>query len=381
MMSFLRRQLVVRQLLLESAREARDLTGKTIRAQISEMVRLRLGPGRLRATDYYMYGVYDDRRFPAGAKREVLSWSPQRLGAALNDRRWKAVCDDKLLSYALLAGLGLPFPEVRGVYDAEGRSFGAVPVLTSPHALAAFLREGMRYPFFAKPVQSSYGVGSSAVLACDVERDTLSLATGEELDVDTYVRSYVVAARGGYVFQELIRQHPALVRIAGDGVGSLRMIVLRGDDGPRLFRSVWRIPVGTNITDNFRHGSQGNLVAEVDRESGRVGMVVQAVTFDPAATASDRRRLGVAIEDHPDTGQRITGTTLPHWDRIVATSLTAAAALPGLRYQSWDVAIGPDGPLMLELNYRGGIDITQIPGTPGFYDEEFRAFWRRYAGS
>jgi glutathione synthase/RimK-type ligase-like ATP-grasp enzyme len=376
-MNFVKRQWLVKRRLLQSAREVHARTGKSVLAQLGEIVRLRLGPGELRSVDYYVYGVYDDERFSRDKKREVLSWHPSRLAAALNDSDWRALCRDKLLFYGLMRGLGFPFPPIYAAFDGGGRTFGSVPVFSSPAAMAAYLRDGMRYPFFAKPVRGSYGKGSSAVAARDRERDSLCLADGNEVGVDEYVHQYVLAAQS-YLFQEPLRQDPIIDRITGGAVATLRMIVLRGDDGPRLFRAVWRIPVGGNITDNWRHGSQGNLVAHVDRDSGRVGTVLRTTSYVGEAPGV-RRHLGSELDTHPDTGERMTGITLPGWERVVAVCLAAAAAMPGLRYQSWDIALGADGPQILELNFRGGLDITQIPGTGGFFDPEFREFWARYA--
>jgi hypothetical protein len=47
----------------------------------------------------------------------------------------------------------------------------------------------------------------------------------------------------------------------------------------------------------------------------------------------------------------------------------------GLRYQSWDVVLGAEGPLLLELNSEGGI--AQVPGGRGFNDPDFRRFRAR----
>lgn len=377
-MNPVRRQWVVKRAILSSAFEVRARTGKSVLSQLNEMVRLRLGRGRLRAVDYFVYGVYDDDRFPGRAKSEVLSWSPGDIADRLNDPEWRAICDDKLVSYGVFRGLGLPFPSIYAVFDPAGRTFGDVPALSTSAEAADHLRTGMSYPFFAKTIAGGYGRGASSVARLDGERDRLVFTTGEDITVDEYVRDYVAPAREGYLFQEPVKQHSFIDRLSGGRVGTLRLVILRGDDGPRLFRAIWRVPVGRNITDNFLHGTQGNLVAHVDRETGRVGKVIQATSYEENADGSSGRRLGAEIDVHPDTGERIQGITLPNWDSIVTTCLNGAAALPGLRYQSWDAAIGPDGPLILELNYRGGIDITQIPGTGGFFDSEFREFWTRY---
>lgn len=376
--AFLRRQWRAKRAILRTARTVHERTGKGVLSQLREITRLRFGPGRLYAPDYFMYGVYDDRRYSRAGKREVLSWHPARIADALNDPGSRALCDDKLLFHALLRGLGAPSPPVYAAYDPGGRSFGETPVLTTPGQVAAFLRDGMAYPFFAKEITGGYGAGASAVSALDAAQDRVLLSTGESLPVDAYIERYVTAS-DGYLFQQPVRQHPHIDRITGGRVGTLRLVVLRGDDGPRLFRTVWRIPVGSNLTDNFLHGTRGNLVAHVDRETGVVGAVVQVL--ESGSGAAGGLRLGRELEVHPDTGERITGERVPHWPEIVSACLQAGAVFPRLRYQSWDVAIGPEGPLLLELNYRGDFGLAQIPGTPGLFDAEFRAFWTRYRQS
>jgi hypothetical protein len=43
--------------------------GKSPWSQMREIWRLRYGPGKLRADEYYYYGLYDDRRFSLPTRR------------------------------------------------------------------------------------------------------------------------------------------------------------------------------------------------------------------------------------------------------------------------------------------------------------------------
>jgi hypothetical protein len=252
--------------------------------------------------------------------------------------------------------------------------------------MADFLRDGMRYPFFGKPAKDSFGGGASSVDAIDRARDVLVLRSGEEIGVDEYVQQ-VPAARGaghrlqrfrsryhsGFLFQERIVQHPLIERLTGGRTTSLRLVVLVGPDGPRLFRATWKVAVANNITDHLMYRS-GNLKCPIDRATGRVEKVVQGRGRD----ADDVYALGYqgrSIEAHPDTGERLLDVVIPNWQETVALCLHAAAAFPGLRYQAWDVAIGASGPLFIELNFNGGIG--QVPGYHGLNDAEFREYVAR----
>jgi hypothetical protein len=369
-----------------TARLIQQRTGKPVAEQLREIIALRRGPGRLSPADYYAYELYDDRRFTFAQKQEYVGWEPPLLSGRFNDPNWREICDDKLITYAVLRGLCLPHPQVYAVFHPRGRTYGPVPSFDTPEALAGFLRDGMPYPFFAKPAKDAFGVGASSVTAIDRGRDILVLHSGEEVGVDDYVRR-VPAALGvghrlvrfgspyhydsGYLFQERIVWHPVVERLTGGRSNSLRLVVLVGPNGPQLFRATWKVAVGSNVTDHLARRSQ-NLKCPLDRVTGEVKSTVQGrgpVDTDAYGLGYQGREIDV----HPDTRERLTGVTLPDWDKAVTLCLHAAAAFPGLRYQAWDIALTANGPIILELNYTGGTG--QIPGWPGLNDAEFRQFW------
>lgn len=366
--------------LVKTAWVVRERTGKSLRSQAREIALLRRKPGRLHPVDYYAYELYDDQRYSLAQKQEFVGWTYRVLQDALNDPEWKALCDDKLMSYAVFDGLHLPYPEVYAVYQPSGRTFGGVPVLRTREAMADFLRTEMRYPFFGKPVNDSHGGGATSVAGIDRARDVLLLADGSEQAVLDYVRHVPAAWSGGqrrrskinpgYLFQARIMQHPLIDRLSGGRVSSLRMVVLLWPDGPRLFRVTWKLPVGANITDHVI-GRSGNVKCSIDRDTGRVERVVLGLGPNDGKVYALGLH-GLPVEAHPDTQERLTAVQLPYWDRTVALCLHAAAAFPGVRYQSWDLVMDEDGPLVLELNFGGGI--LQVPGAQGLNDAEFRQF-------
>ena len=350
----------------------RQRTGKSVGSQLREILSLRFGPGKLRPLEYYDFGLYDDTRFAPSAKREFVGKKRNReVDALLNNRQWRAIADSKLVSYAILTGLGITTPAVHAIFHRRGRSFQSVPCLRTPAEMAEFLRAAMPYPVFGKPAQSHYGEGAVKINSLDRERDLLLLAGGEEVRLEDFIQSltqFPSAARYGYLFQEVIGQHPEIEEVCGKAVATLRMLVLADDDGPRLMRTVWRIPVAGAITDNFAGGAAGNLAGWVNRETGVVERVIQGIGLSETE-----------LEVHPDTGQPVRGLKLPHWEKIVSRTLDAAAALPGLRFQHWDVAIGPEGPMLVEVNYAGGVIASQLAGPRGLLTPEFLDFLEKHA--
>jgi hypothetical protein len=139
------------------------------------------------------------------------------------------------------------------------------------------------------------------------------------------------------------------------------MIVFLSDDGPRLLHAIWRIPRGSNMADSFAAGTTGNLIGQIDIRTGRIMEVVQGISPYRSLT-----------EVHPDSGKPVTGVILPNWEESVKLCLRTATSLPELRLQSWDVAMCPDGPLLIEVNDRGVLRIVQYACRAGFRNTEFR---------
>ena len=70
------------------------------------------------------------------------------------------------------------------------------------------------------------------------------------------------------------------------------------------------------------------------------------------------------VETHPDTGARVRGIEIPHWQRMLEIA-ARSYELTGLGYQGVDIVLDRDlGPLVLELNARPGLAI-QIANRAG----------------
>ena len=89
--------------------------------------------------------------------------------------------------------------------------------------------------------------------------------------------------------------------------------------------------------------------------TGRLG---GAVTPDPTVMI-------VPLDRHPDTGLAFAGFQLPHWAAATALAVRAHAALPAIAVVGWDVALTPDGPVIVEGNFSPEMRLAQAPsGVP-----------------
>ena len=63
---------------------------------------------------------------------------------------------------------------------------------------------------------------------------------------------------------------------------------------------------------------------------------------------------------HPTTGVVFKGFVIPMWDKVLSMLGSAAARVPEMRYLSWDIAMTPTGPVLIEGNDEGGFSGFQF---------------------
>lgn len=346
--------------LTEAFRIATASSGRPAGQLLREVVALWCGRGRLAPREYFYYRLYE-KHYSPDERRRFLGYAAQtRINKRANPSHWWLVTRDKLLFYAAAQGFGYPIPEILAVHHPS-RAFGRAPGLRSAAELAAFLREGVRYPCFAKPVRGMFSRGAYAITGIDRASDTLQLWDGGAVGVDALAREVERSRQGGYIFQALREPHPAIAAVCGPRLATVRLVVTVGSSGPAVFRALWKVPTGGNIADNFWR--PGNILCALDPADGTVRRAI--------------RGYGAALEEvdtHPDSGARLPGFALPCWRELVTLTLDAARSFAPFRFQAWDVAVCPDGPLLVELNNGGDFDLPQLATGRGLMDEGFAGF-------
>ena len=208
-----------------------------------------------------------------------------------------------------------------------------------------------------------YSVGSARFEGYDAGADRVRLHTGEAAPIDDVVQELSRYVSRGYFFQEVKHPDAGMREICGDRLACLRIVVLVGRDGPELFRALWKIPTGAHVADNFWR--RGNMLAAIDIPTGRITRVVTGV-------GPDQR----IVDRHPDSGETILGTVVPQWERVMALCTRNATMFPGLTMQAWDIAVCPEGPVVIEANVGGDFNLPQLATGAGLLDEQFDTFLR-----
>jgi len=335
-------------LIAEALRTKRQF-GIGLMRQLRQLIALRWSGHRLDAWCYYFYQVFLDR-YPMEEKRRFIGWRGElSLDERMNSGPDRAVANDKLLFNQRMREIGAPVPDILALYMNASRDVSNAVSLTTPTAIENYLAATEDLPMFVKPLRGAHGWNAAAIRRRDENEGTLELASGERRTIADFVAELQRDTRHAYLFQELLKTHPAIAEKCGDRLTSIRAVVLTDTSEPELLSVVWRVPTGTNMTDNFDVGTTGNLCAAVDLDSGEIGGVFQGVGW------RNLRR-----DDHPDTGEALAGFRLPDWPRARDLCLDCARHLPGLRLQHWDIALTGRGPVLLELNVLGGLRTHQI---------------------
>lgn len=153
-------------------------------------------------------------------------------------------------------------------------------------------------------------------------------------------------AEGRTLCEEVIRQHPELDRLWPGCINTVRLVTIYKDGVGHIVASFLRVGSGPKPVDNF---NSGGMVVPLDPATGTV--LCAAVN-----------KSGERFERHPGTGTVFQGFRVPLWEQVTALAAQAAGVIPGVRYVGWDIAVTPEGSVLVEGNQYPGHDIYGLPG-------------------
>lgn len=249
-----------------------------------------------------------------------------------NQRMHFPLADDKMLAKEVLTAAGVRMPETYRSYSYffELRSL--------ERDLAAY------HDFVIKPARGSGGSGIIVIVGRS-GRDWLGISgkVYALYDLQKHISDIIFGVFSfdlgdSAIIESRIVQHPEMQELSPLGLADVRIILC--DDTPIM--SMTRIP--TRQSDGKANLHQGALGVAIDIANG---------------ITTHGRFLGEPITQHPDSGVNVIGRALPYWPEIVELAQRAARAVP-LKYLGVDISISPDGPQLLEINVRPGLEIQNV---------------------
>jgi len=236
----------------------------------------------------------------------------------------------------------------RNEVEAVPRLLGTVdrgsftPAAGTDSDLAPLLaREGR---LVLKPMRSGRGEGVAVLAAGD---DGARIVTGD--DRRSGPVTDLVAGRDDALVTAFVEQAEYAAAIYPATTNTVRIHTLIDPEtgAVELLRACHRFGSRASVpTDNW---SQGGYLAPVNVESGEIRPLV-ALDHPP------RSRL----DCHPETGERVAGVTVPHWNALRTLVRGAARLHRPAPFVGWDVAVTPSGPVLIEANARPSVVGLQL---------------------
>lgn len=276
--------------------------------------------------------------FKAGIQnaQKVLGMNRRNLGFVYpnNARKYFEYANNKLLTKKTLEAAGLRVPE----------TFLTVSFFYELTQIEEALRQ--LSSFVIKPASGSGGSGI-VVIADYQEGDWLSVSGKSYTfaDIKKHIADiifgvYSFGLHDTAIIEERIVQNSLISELSPQGLADIRMISYKGSNVKAMLR------IATIASDGRANLHQGGVGVGIDLESGK--------TFSA-------RVHGEEITHHPDTGVALLGVTIPAWEELLKLSEAASKAIP-LGYLGIDIALSENGPVILEVNARPGIEIQNICG-------------------
>ncbi len=248
-----------------------------------------------------------------------------------NNRRDYPKVDNKILTKRLARAFGIPTPPLYFLIEAPGQ-------------IRSFAQSVAPYSdFVIKPARGSGGEGILVITGSKAGR--FRRANGSSMtvqDLQSHLHNVLsgLFSLGGLPDTAIVERRVIFDEVFKDitfsGVPDIRIIVFFGVP----VMAMLRLP--TAMSGGKANLHQGAAAAGV---SIATGTTLHASWF------------GEDIEEHPDTGEVITGRQIPHWEHLLDYA-ARAYELCKLPYLGADFVIDRDhGPLLLELNARPGLQI------------------------
>lgn len=343
----MRKDLAYLELCAQRAREGHLGVWRQLAEMALLYVRHGVGPG------YYQMAGFFRRDVAWKDKTLQLSAAQYRRRVnALNPLVYRKISQHKIPEKAVLSLFSIPTPRFLGRLQARNGRDHAGRALQSAADLEALVR---RYGLSKLVFKQPEGHGGKGVQIARVEHDEPmrcgAINASTLVPLVEYCESTLHLPEGEeWLVEEHFTQHPTVAAINPSSVNTVRIwVVDRGEAGMQVLLAYLRIGRGHMFVDN---ASSGGIVAPIDMATGRLR---------PAQDAHAKRQL---YARHPDHGAAIEGVLLPCWAEVQDVAKRALAAFPLLRFAGLDVAIGPDGPVVLELNVSPDREAAAFTGCP-----------------
>lgn len=316
-------------LLLTAGRIVSRARNKGLLSQAVDMARLWFRDG-IDPPTYYAMELYEPKNLPGVPHILTRFETKNGVLAALNRHRPNPLNANEMSDKGLFAQCcetaGIPYPQrLATVLNGE------VTVHVPWTELARDL--------FSKPQR---GMGAKDTLAFS------HLGNGRYRDADHAVMDLdgVFAAVGraapagkAMLVQPWLRNHPEIADFAKDSLLAIRVVTCINEQGePEVTLAMLRLL--SKLEPDWHHLPDEEYATAIDIRSGVMGEFL----------GDNFKTCPVHLTHHPITGNAIAGRVLRNWPALRNAALQAHRTFMHRMVIGWDIALTPEGPVVLEGN-------------------------------
>ena len=181
--------------------------------------------------------------------------------------------------------------------------------------------------FVVKPSDWYFGIGVHKA-SLDLYGNDIRAAFDSILNEGADIQRHHTRRKATMVLEELIEQDESMAVFHRGSVNAIRATAVRGKDGKIYIYHPW-IKVGMN-GKFVASAAQDGFAAEIDATTGIV-------------ITDGYQENGKVFEVHPDTGVRVKGFQIPHWDELRALVDELMKEMSEYGYIGWDFVLTKDG--------------------------------------
>jgi hypothetical protein len=258
-----------------------------------------------------------------------------KISVRINDHKVKEVLDNKLMFNFFYGQFNIPIPNIviynhQNVFVANGKALK----INDENQFTDLLTDVFdKNPSFESLIVKKTSASSSGKKIFRINHDQVKSSPALMREI------YLEVVKSGFLFQETIKQHPEMDAINHSCLNTIRIDTFINPDGNVEIGSAYlRMSIRNAHIDNI---SSGGCQVGINSETGRL----KSVGYSLIKTE------GVQVfREHPVTGIRFEDFKIPCFTEVKELVIRTAGFMPGLRLIGWDVAIGENGPVLIEGN-------------------------------
>lgn len=282
-----------------------------------------------RRNGYHMEDYLEEKAFCRLRNRYNMS-------VQFGGRKANYICllGDKFIFGMYLQALGFPTPKIIAMCDQHSVTW-LEEQKTEP--LETLVRQD-GLDVFIKDLLGECGEG---VFSLKV-KDAGLIVNGQPHSTDELRRKI----RCKSIIQARITQHPEMDKLNPHSVNCLRIITARTKDRVVPLSALLKAGSSKSPCDNW---AAGGIILGIDLETGRL-----------KEDGFYKAKYGRKVNEHPETRVRFKDFTIPNFHACMDTVLRVHEYFYGIHSIGWDVAISPEGPMILEGNERWDTQMQQV---------------------